>query len=325
MKTKWRCNICDKNLSSKQIVESHIKKLHPSSDLREKQYSRVVQVPTDDSQRNEKPKPVKKKTAYDSFAGLKNMFSNKSMCHSFSLWPSKRKSEHQNVELSEETTQVQEATTKARETAIQAQETAIQVQETTIQVQETAIQVQETTIQVQEETTQVQDTVTQGHDNPSKVQKTFNNEQGTLSMHGQESSIQLQNMVEEVEKDDGVYKSSTTNDNLVVSDDSADLRSENNVETDSEFNEQLSNFISDALNQPLPVMDFDIGGRSLIADLDVQDDFGLPTSTDVSNTHHRDIRREFITPFKTRGHCGCEGCRREPCGTCYFCQYKKAK
>ena len=309
MKTKWRCNICDKNLSSKQIVESHIKKLHPSSDLREKQYSRVVQVPTDDSQRNEKPKPVKKKTAYDSFAGLKNMFSNKSMCHSFSLWPSKRKSEHQNVELSEETTQVQEATTKARETAIQAQETAIQVQETTIQVQE--------------ETTQVQDTVTQGHDNPSKVQKTFNNEQGTLSMHGQESSIQLQNMVEEVEKDDGVYKSSTTNDNLVVSDDSADLRSENNVETDSEFNEQLSNFISDALNQP--VMDFDIGGSSLIADLDVQDDFGLPTSTDVSNTHHRDIRREFITPFKTRGHCGCEGCRREPCGTCYFCQYKKAK
>ena len=271
----------------------------------------MVQVPTDDSQRNEKPKPVKKKTAYDSFAGLNNMFSNKSMCHSFSLWPSKRKSEHQNVELSEETTQVQEATTKARETAIQAQETAIQVQETTIQVQE--------------ETTQVQDTVTQGHDNPSKVQKTFNNDQGTLSMHGQESSIQLQNMVEEVDKDDGVYKSSTTNDNLVVSDDSADLRSENNVETDSEFNEQLSNFISDALNQPLPVMDLDIGASSLIADLDVQDDFGLPTSTDVSNTHHRDIRREFITPFKTRGHCGCEGCRREPCGTCYFCQYKKAK
>ena len=322
MKTKWRCNICDKTLSSKQIVESHIKKLHPSSDLSEKQYSRVVQVPSDGSQRTEKPKPVKKKTAYDSFAGLKNMFSNKSMCHSFSLWPSKRKSDHQNVELSEETTQVPESTTQAGETAIQTQETAIQTQETAIQtqdtaiqtqetaiqVQETTIQVQETTIQVQETITQVQDTVTQRHDIPSKVQKTFNNDQGTLSMHGQESSIQLQNNVEEVEKDDG-----------------ADLRSENNVETDSEFTEQLSNFISDALNQPLPVMDFDIGGSSLIADLDVQDDFGLPSSTDVSNTHHREIRREFITPFKTRGHCGCEGCRREPCGTCYFCQYKKAK
>ena len=76
MKTKWRCDICDKYLSSKQIVEIHIKKLHPSSDPSEKQYTRVVQVSNGDSQRTEKPKSVKIKAAYASFAGLKNIFSN---------------------------------------------------------------------------------------------------------------------------------------------------------------------------------------------------------------------------------------------------------
>lgn len=33
----------------------------------------------------------------------------------------------------------------------------------------------------------------------------------------------------------------------------------------------------------------------------------------------------FITPFKTRGNCGCIGCLTNPCGECYFCKNKEAK
>ena len=93
MKPKWKCNICSKELSSKQIVANHIKKVHPNSELNDKQYSRVTQGTSDDTNRKtqkKQKKPEKKKTAYASFAGLKNIFSDKTLCQSFSLYPKAR-------------------------------------------------------------------------------------------------------------------------------------------------------------------------------------------------------------------------------------------
>ena len=85
MKQKWKCSICNKVLSSKQIVENHIIKLHPDSDKSVKQYIQV-QVTSEEKQ-SKKPKKVKAKSAYASFSGLFNIFANKDLCKDFSLYP----------------------------------------------------------------------------------------------------------------------------------------------------------------------------------------------------------------------------------------------
>ena len=107
MGVKWRCNICDKERSSKQIIENHIKKLHPTSELNSKQYTRVVVVNSEGDLANKKKKPEKKKTAYASFSGLKNIFSDIKLTQNYTLYPAKMKintepAVHSDIEIGSE-------------------------------------------------------------------------------------------------------------------------------------------------------------------------------------------------------------------------------
>ena len=62
MKSKWKCKICQKVLSTKQNVEKHIDKLHPGCDKTKKQ---CVEVISNDEIISSNPKKQNKsKSAY---------------------------------------------------------------------------------------------------------------------------------------------------------------------------------------------------------------------------------------------------------------------
>ena len=91
MKVKWKCTVCNKQLSSKQNVQCHIRTYHSNEVTIAKPYCRV----TDESSNHglkgilgPKNVVVKKKAAYNAFKGLKNIFADGSLCNTLNLWPS---------------------------------------------------------------------------------------------------------------------------------------------------------------------------------------------------------------------------------------------
>ena len=84
MSNKWQCILCAKILSSKQKVKSHLETIHPGSNKDSTAYKCVpkskLKTVKDDSSKS-------KKSAYSSFIGLNNIFSEKSLLSKFSLYP----------------------------------------------------------------------------------------------------------------------------------------------------------------------------------------------------------------------------------------------
>lgn len=86
MKSKWKCKICQKVLSTKQNVEKHIDKLHPGCDKTKKQYS--VEVISNDEIISSNPKKQNKsKSAYSFFSGMNNIFTQKGLVRELTLYP----------------------------------------------------------------------------------------------------------------------------------------------------------------------------------------------------------------------------------------------
>ena len=83
MRSKWKCNLCGKVLASKQNIEKHIEKLHPSCEKIEKHYT-VEYVECEES--NTSKKQSKPKTAYSFFSGMNNIFLHKDMCKDLTLY-----------------------------------------------------------------------------------------------------------------------------------------------------------------------------------------------------------------------------------------------
>ena len=75
--------MCQKELSSKQNVECHIKTFHPERDSSDANlHTRILNNSGD----KDKGRKDCKKKAYNSFKGLKSMFSDPSLCEKFDLW-----------------------------------------------------------------------------------------------------------------------------------------------------------------------------------------------------------------------------------------------
>lgn len=290
MKQKWKCSICNKVLSSKQIVENHIIKLHPDSDKSVKQYIQV-QVTSEEKQ-SKKPKKVKAKAAYASFSGLFNIFANKDLCKDFSLYPQanqKDKNKQQQPPINQ-TADMQGVIEARNDSTIGSGELVL----------------------------------------TEAIGVTMPKDDSTMGPH--ESG------------DDNVMVGDITNRNDSEAENLVNNSDAGNNDNDG-FLPQLTQFLSESLSHPLPPIDLDISTSNLFNNLEEESEispFLAGTSSiqsaprvpmfnnfgqtaPASVTQSNDRRKEFKAPFKTRGKCGCEGCVREPCRICYFCQHKEAK
>ena len=83
-RTKWKCKECNLTLASKQNAAKHVKKFHVDKDPKETIVKVTVQVSDKESNVAHK----KKKSAYNHFSQLSNIFNNSSLVQSFS-WSKK--------------------------------------------------------------------------------------------------------------------------------------------------------------------------------------------------------------------------------------------
>ena len=323
MKTQWKCAQCKKVISSKQNIEKHIKKLHPDCDKTVKQYS-VVHVTSEDIQ-TKKPKKAKEpKSAYSSFAGLQNIFAHKDLCKTFSLYPhcGKKDMDTQpdpnviSVMVPSDNSEPRPGNSVTTEPAADSETSGItgetELTETTGK-EPTSGREAETSALDTETDAQLSSFLNEAFRQPLQPMDLGFTNLDIFSDLDDESSVSMfppsprnQDIFSDLDDESGVsmFPPSPRNQDIF-----SDLDDESGVSGVSMF-------------PPSPRSPAFVPSVPATA-------IHLPTSSTMSppvpRLPRKGYRAGFTAPFKARGKCGCEGCEREPCGMCYFCQNKEAK
>ena len=293
MKHKWRCNLCQKMLSNKQMVEKHIAKIHPEAG-NGKHYLRL-EVVSEES----KTGKLSKKPAYASFDKLQNIFSQESLCEKLDLYGKNSvgtSSTNQLLKTSLELDCSDSSPLENSPTSFSDHQNS--PAHSPLSDHSWLDEVLSETVQGVE---------------ANDLSLGFSSE--TVSHFASQNIPNSDN--ESIVTDPGQSRLGDTGPLI-----SQNTYCKELVQTDS----LCSGDVVSIRNQSgIDNAESSVANRRFIRYKNISN-VGLESRTMNNNYTKHPIRRDvFKPPFKTRGSCGCVNCSTEPCGACFYCTHKEAK
>ena len=233
-------------------------------------------------------KQVKKREAYKSFSGLKNIFVDKDLCESYSFWPPKSQSGHKTTS-GQKTTMYQNATSDQKTTPDQKTSS----DQKTTSDQKTSSEYDATLEQ------DTQENLTEIGDRKSSESFDDKDEEIVLEISGDANSVDneftegLANFISEA---------------LATSIPLVDPNDNTFHPTEDVINAYYESFLAD--------------NNDSMAD-SVPVDFSSSISPSLNVAETLSSRKSFVTPYISKKNCSCDKCLMPKCGSCYNCLNKR--
>ena len=334
---RWKCDPCQKILSSKQTAVKHVQIYHKESNP----LTSISKVTVQTLGENQKSvaKPKEKRKAYNYFSKLESMFNDDSMMEKFSLSQSKKSTSKGFVDSIPNSSNNNEP--------VPSTSPSSSTQETQSLVNTNENQAEQRTVNQNTQNQNIPNSyevLASGLTSPTSLTQQNIGAVETVSSRETvlDDLIDTQNVFPDISIDQDVSDLDTRDEfgeeettfNLLFRGSSLGSKPK-----DVEVNQFL---IPNMLNQT--IYDLQPAPVSTNVEVQVMEPAGFPINagSHIFKPNQRNIQpisrnsksvpsaisKTFKVPYKTRGHCGdqdCSGCNREPCGLCQNCIHKKER